>query len=434
MMNTTDVIAVQRMDSISDDERERIIRRSGANDADVVSSARPIIEDVRREGDSAVRRYTEQHDGVHLESLVVTEEEFEEAEAQVEEPVKAALRVAYSNIMRFHQSQLQPQPVVENGAGVRVWREWRSVERVGLYIPGGSTMYPSSVLMNAVPARVAGCTQVAISTPPGRDGKIPAPALVAARQAGISTVYKVGGAQAIAALAYGTESIQRVYKVFGAGNAYVTAAKMLVFGDVDIDLPAGPSEILIIADDSTDPTALAWDLMAQSEHRHDSASVLVTDSQRLAGSVAAELDRLVPTVASSDKIIASFRAYGAILVTDTIEQAAAFANEYAPEHLQIATRDPHDVLGLINNAGSVFLGPFTPVPCGDYATGSNHVLPTGGNARTFGPLSVEAFGRWLQVQQLSREGLERIASTVTTLATVERLPAHSETVKVRLDS
>lgn len=430
-MNPESAIRVSRLAELSEEERRSLLQRAGTLSDEVVPAVRTIIDAVRQRGDAALMEYTERFDGVRLDQLEVQPEEYDRAMDRVGTEVIDALSLALENIRAFHASQLQPQPVVEPRPGLRLWRAWRPIQRIGVYVPGGKAVYPSSVLMNAVPAAVAGCPEVIVCAPPSRDGSVPAATLAAARLAGVSRFFKVGGVQAIAAMAYGTESVPRAYKLFGAGNAYVTAAKMLVFGDADIDMPAGPSEMVAIADDSADPALLAADILAQAEHGADSASLLVTTAAELAEQVAREVALQMEGLPLRQRIRQSLDAYGRILLVDSIEQAVDFTNEYAPEHVEIVTRNPDSVLAGVSNAGSIFLGSYSPVACGDYATGGNHVLPTGGHARTFGPLSVEAFGRWVQVQALTREGLESIRDAVVTIGEAEGLKAHADSVALR---
>lgn len=410
-----------------------MLNRAGTLPDQVVPTVREIIAGVRERGDEALVEYTRRFDGVSLERLDVSSEEYEDALRAVDPGVLRALQAAMDNIERFHRTHLQSQPVTETQAGVRVWREWRPIERVGVYVPGGRTLYPSSVLMNAVAARVAGCAEVIVCSPPDRDGLIPAPTLAAANLAGVHRFFKLGGAQAIAAMAYGTESVPRALKLYGAGNSYVTAAKLLVFGDTDIDAPAGPSEILILADEVQDASLLAADLIAQAEHAPDSAAVLITPSVELAESVANEVGRQLQSLPLRERASEALRSFGRILLVDSLEDGIAFSNEYAPEHLEIATAAPEQVLQAISNAGSVFLGAYSPVAGGDYATGTNHVLPTGGAAKTFGPLSVESFGRWMQVQSVSREGLLGLRETVVALAEAEGLYGHARSIDIRFE-
>ncbi len=399
----------------------------------VLPAVREIVRGVRERGDEALLEYTHRFDGVHLERLEVGPDEYEDAIRAVEPGVLSALQVAMDNIQTFHEAQLQPQPVVETRPGVRVWREWRPIDRVGVYVPGGGAVYPSSVLMNAMPARVAGCPEIIACSPPNEYGQIPPETLAAASMAGVTRFFKLGGAQAVAAMAYGTQTVPRCLKLYGAGSIWVTAAKLEVFGDADIDAPAGPSEILIVADETPDPSMLAADLLAQSEHGPDSASVLVTTSVELGEAVAAEVGRQLQELPLRERTAEALRKYGRILLVDTLHEAVEFANEYAPEHLEVATEEPASLLPLIRNAGSIFLGTHAPVASGDYATGANHVLPTGGAAKTFGPLSVESFGRWVQVQSVSREGLMGLREALVALAEAEGLDGHARSVDMRFE-
>ena len=432
-MEGTQPIAIDRLSGLDPEGRERLLRRAGVAPEGVLPAVREIVEGVRERGDEALLEYTHRFDGVRLERLEVRPEEFEDALRVVDPGVLRALEAALDNIERFHRAHLQPQPVVETRPGVRVWREWRPIERVGLYVPGGRAVYPSSVLMNAVPARVAGCEEIIACSPPDAWGRVPAPTLAAASLAGVTRLFKLGGAQAIAAMAYGTESVPRAWKLFGAGSVWVTAAKMAVFPDADVDAPAGPSEILIVADETADPAPLAADLLAQSEHGADSAGVLVTPSVELAEAVAVEVGRQLEELPLRERAGEALRRHGRILLVDTLREAVEFSNEYAPEHLEIATEEPERLLPLVLNAGSVFLGQWAPVAGGDYATGANHVLPTGGTARTFAPLSTESFGRWVQVQHVTREGLLSLRETVVALAEAEGLEGHARSVDVRFE-
>jgi histidinol dehydrogenase len=392
-----------------------------------------ILADVRARGDTAVLECAARYD-VAPASLRVPADEIAAALAAADPAYLAALRQACANIETFHRAQLGhllAEPPVETAPGVCVWRVWRPLARVGVYVPGGGALYPSCLLMSAIPARVAGCAAVAVCTPPDADGHVPAPVLAAAALAGVHEVYAVGGAQAIGALAYGTATIPAVDKICGPGGSYVAAAKALVAGEVATDLPAGPSEVLVLADGTADPAWVAADLLAQAEHGPESACVLVTNSATLAERVRAELRRQLPALATAPVIRASLRRNGALLVAATLPAAVAFANDYAAEHLEIQTADPEAVLDGIQHAGAVFLGGWSPVPAGDYASGGNHTLPTARYARGFGPLAVEAFGRRMQVQRLGREGLDGLAASITTLAAAEGLPAHAAAARIR---
>ena len=426
-------IGIDRLDALDPEDRRRLLARSSAQLDEAAPVVREIAEDVRARGDAALLEWTEKLDGVRLSHLEVSPGEYEDAIRAVSPELLAAIELAIDNLQRFHGAQLQPRPapVVQTRPGIRLWREWRPIERVGAYVPGGRAIYPSVALMNVVPAIVAGCDEIVICSPPGRDGLIPPSILVAAQLAGATRCFKLGGAVAIAAMAYGTETVPACLKLFGVGNAYVTAAKLLVRGEVDIDLPAGPSEILVIADASANPAWVAADLLAQSEHGADSASVLVTPSAELAERVAAEMARQIRSLPLGERIGEALAEYGRLLVVDSLGEAVEFANEYAPEHLEVMTEAPEALLSRVLNVGSVFLGPYSPNAAGDYATGANHVHPTGGKARTYGPLSVEAFGRWIQVQQLTREGLGEIREAVETLAHAEGLQGHARSVELR---
>ncbi len=412
---------------------ERLLRRSRQQMESILPSVRAVMDDVRARGDAALRDYTLRFDHVQLDALEVSPEEIAQAPAQIAPELLTALKEAAANIRTFHERQLQRESKVDTQPGVTVWRVWRPIERVGLYIPGGKATYPSSVLMSALPARIAGCREIILCSPPRPDGTLSPALLAAAELAGVQCIFKLGGVQAIAAMTYGTESVPRVFKIFGAGSAYVAAAKLAAFGEVDIDLPAGPSEVLILADETANPRFVAADLLAQAEHAEDSACLLVTTSRALAEQVAAEVERLTEPLETRDKIRASLERFGALLLVENLEEGAAFVNSYAPEHLEIITADDHRVLGSIQNAGSIFLGNWSPEPAGDYASGSNHTLPTGGYARMFSPLSVESYGRKVQVQELTRDGLARLRSTVETLALAEGLPAHRQSISIRFE-
>jgi histidinol dehydrogenase len=424
---------IARLAELSQEDRERLMRRSRQQMDAILPSVRAVMDDVRARGDDALHDYTLRFDHVQLDALEVAPEEIEQAPAQVAPELLMALKQAVANIRTFHERHLQREGKVETQPGVTVWRVWRPIERVGLYIPGGKATYPSSVLMSALPARIAGCRDIILCSPPRADGSLSPALLAAASLAGVQRIFKLGGVQAIAAMAYGTQSVPRVYKIFGAGSAYVAAAKLLAFGEVDIDLPAGPSEVLVLADENANPRFVAADLLAQAEHAEDSACLLVTTSHALAEQVAAEVERLTEPLETRDKIRASLERFGALLLVESLEEGAAFVNSYAPEHLEIITSDDHGILGSIQNAGSIFLGNWSPEPAGDYASGSNHTLPTGGYARMFSPLSVESFGRKVQVQELTRDGLALLRGTVETLATAEGLPAHRQSISVRFE-
>ena len=425
-------LAVERLDELTKQRRDAILRRGRDRVGSLGSVVRPILDDVRERGDAALLEYAERFDGARPAALRVPSDEITRALAEATPAYQAALRQAAGAIETFHHAQRTPdERPVETTPGVCVWRVWRPIERVGVYVPGGMARYPSCLLMAAIPARVAGCREVVICTPAGRDGRVPAETLAAAALAGVDEVYAIGGAQAIAALAYGTESIRAVDKIYGAGGAYVAEAKALVSAEVAIDLPAGPSEILIVADETARPDWLAADLLAQAEHGPESACVLVTPDAPLATATLAALRDQLATLPTRDVIRASLERNGALLIAPDMDAALAFANEYAAEHLELVMDEAEAALDRITHAGSVFLGAWAPVAAGDYATGGNHTLPTGAAARAYGPLSVESFGRQMQAQRLVPDGLGRIATTVRTLATAEGLPAHAASIAIR---
>lgn len=399
---------------------------------EIMLSVRSIMRKVQREGDAALRRYTKRFDGVRLDQFHVSPEEIARAERQLAPEVREALEQEIRAVRAFHEAQVRQPECVQTWPGVTAWREWRPIERVGLYVPGGRAPLASSVVMLGVPAAIAGCREIVLCTPPGPDGTIPAPTLVAARLVGIHRVFKLGGAQAIAAMAYGTESVPRVDKLFGAGNPYVTAAKLLAFPECNLDVPAGPSELLVVAEEGAEPAWIAADLLSNCEHGPDSPCCVVTTSPELARMIAFEVDRQLTSLPRQDVARLALERWGLIVVTDSLEKASALADRYAPEHLEIMTARPREILARITNAGSVFLGPYAPNAAGDFATGTNHVLPTARYARTFGPVSVESFGRMVQCQELSREGLAQTQATIDRMARAEGLEGHARAVDIRL--
>ena len=394
---------------------------------------REILAEVKQRGDRALFELTKRFDGVSLTSLTVPAGEIKAAYGAVDQKLMGALKIAKTNIEKFHRRHVKKrEKPVETTKGVRVWREFRPIERVGLYIPGGKAVYPSTVLMLAAPARIAGCRDVIMCTPACEDGRCHPAVLVAADLCGVKEIFKIGGAQAIAAMAYGTETVPQVYKIFGPGNAYVTTAKMLVYGLVDIDMPAGPSEVLVIADESARPDWIAADLLAQLEHGEDSQAILITTSTRLAERTAQEMRTQMERSSRQDILKRSIENCVA-LVVGSADEACTIANGFGPEHLEIMTRDDTSVLSKITNAGSVFLGKYTAEPLGDYATGANHTLPTSGFSRMFSPLSTESFGKMIQVQKVTREGCRNLRKTVETLAKSEGLDAHRAAVSMRFE-
>lgn len=409
----------------------KTVRRAQKKSTVVESTVRTIIAKVRRGGDTALFDLTRQYDGAELRTLLVSKGEIKEAYASESPAVIRALKRAKRNIEKFHsQSLKRKEPAIETEKGVSVWREFRAIERVGLYIPGGKAAYPSTVLMLGVPARVAGCKEVILCVPPDARGEVPGAVLVAADLCGISKIYKVGGAQAVAAMAYGTETIPKVSKIFGPGNQYVTTAKLLVYGEADIDMPAGPSEVLVFADASANPAWVAADLLSQLEHGEDSQAILVTLSKPFAGKVLKEMDTQLTGLKRKFIIRQSLKKSFAI-VADSFDTAISFINEYAPEHLELVLKDEQKALKAVNSAGSIFLGPYASEPLGDYATGANHTLPTSGYAKMFSALSAESFGKKIQVQKVSEQGMRNLKDTVEILAEREGLDAHKNAVSIR---
>lgn len=413
-------------------ERNKLLERSKIDAESVINVVSDIINNVKQNGDNALKVYTEKFDNVKLEKFQVSRDEIKRSYAHVDKNVVEALKKAAKNIKKFHKAQIPEEWFKEVDRGINAGQIIRPFEIIGCYIPGGRAVYPSSVLMTIIPAKIAGVKKIICCTPPMPDGSINDMVLVAADIAGADEIYKVGGAQAIAAMAYGTESIPKVDKIVGPGNIFVTAAKKLVYGDVDIDFPAGPSEVLIIADNTGNAEYIAFDMLAQAEHDPDAASVLVTDSSELAHQVNEIILANIKYMQRSKIIEESLKKYGKIIVTDSINDAVEFSNDYAPEHLIIMTEDPENVLININNAGSIFLGELTPVAAGDYGSGTNHVLPTSKNARMYSGLSTESFLKKPTVQKLSKEGVENLKDVVVTLAEYEGLYAHAESFKKRI--
>lgn len=422
---------------LSKKDYQRIVKRSFGTNGTIMPKVQLIINGIKNRGDAVIlEKYQNRFGKNNYQSVVVTKKEVEQAYKEIGRSVIIALKQMMKNITAVHKAQLprKTDTVVNSEKGIRIWREWRPIEKVGLYIPGGKAIYPSSVLMSTIPAQIAGCREIVMCSPPGIDGKLPAATVVAADLLGLTNIYKVGGAEAVAAMAYGTQSIPKVYKIFGAGNSYVTAAKMLVFGQVAIDMPAGPSEIFIIADETANPTYIAADLLADGEHGEDSACVLITTSKVIAEKTVLEIDKQLKLLPTANRAREALKQYGLLAVVDTLDEATNFTNDYAPEHLEIMVKKPESVMKKIKNAGSVFLGDWTTKSSGDYATGTNHVLPTGGMARMYPPLGVEAFGKWMQVQKCTKEGLRSIKNTIETIAQVEQLPAHKNATTIRFQN
>lgn len=411
---------------------DELLKRPVLDTENLFGTVRGILNRVRAEGDRAVLACEAQFDHVELTSLVVTEAEMDEAETLVSEELKEAIRMARQNIETFHAAQRFTGVSVQTQPGVTCWQKAVPIEKVGLYIPGGTAPLFSTVLMLAVPARIAGCREIVLCTPPGRDGKVHPAVLFAARVAGVHKIFKAGGVQAIGAMAYGTESVPKVYKIFGPGNQYVTAAKQLVgLRDVAIDMPAGPSEVEVLADDSADAAFVAADLLSQAEHGVDSQALLITTSARLQQEVKDEVERQLARLPRKD-IAARSLANSKLIVVPSMDAAIELTNAYAPEHLIIETENYMEVAARVVNAGSVFLGHLTPESAGDYASGTNHTLPTNGYAKAYSGVSLDSFIRKITFQEIKPEGLRIIGPAIETMAANESLDAHKNAVTIRL--
>ncbi|MBE6737555.1 MAG: histidinol dehydrogenase [Ruminococcaceae bacterium] len=423
------MIKIMKYGEISKDE---IFARQEAT-MDVSSIVSDIIEDVKENGDKAVLAYNLKFDGAELESLEVSEEEINEAFESVEDKFLDILRNAAANIRAFHQKQVRTSFIMNEKAGVVTGQKITPIEKVGLYVPGGTAAYPSTVLMDSIPAKIAGCKTIVMVTPPSKNGKVNPVILAAAKIAGVDKIYKVGGAQAVAALAFGTESIPKVDKIVGPGNAFVAEAKKQVFGMVSIDMIAGPSEILVIADSKSNPAHVAADLLSQAEHDKLASAVLVTDSEELAKKVSDELERQIPLLLRSEIARTSIDNNGKIIIADNIRDVIAISNEIAPEHLEIMVDNPFDYLDAIENAGSVFMGRHCPEALGDYYAGANHTLPTSGTARFSSPLSVDDFIKKIQYTYYTEDALKKIGDEVAFFAEKEGLTAHARSVTIRTE-
>ncbi len=411
----------------------QIVERPSMDTAAVMERVRPILLQVKEEGDAALKELTLKFDGSAPENWAITADEITAAGSLITGELKEAIKQAASNIATFHQKQMVKEEMVETMPGITCWRRWVGIEKVGLYIPGGTAPLFSTLLMLAIPARIAGCKQIILCTPPSRDGSIHPAILYAAKVAGVTDIFKVGGAQAIAAMAYGTETIPKVYKIFGPGNQYVTAAKQMVQLDgLAIDMPAGPSEVCVWADASANPAYVASDLLSQAEHGVDSQVLLVASDESIVEKVQEQLDfqlAALPRMVMAAAALQNSRA----VVIENEEDALALVNEYAAEHLIISREDAVAMSEKVINAGSIFIGNYSPESVGDYASGTNHTLPTNGYARAYSGVSVDSFVKKITVQQLSEDGLQKIASTVTEMAMAEGLQAHARAVTIRLD-
>lgn len=412
---------------------KELLKRSALHTEDLRETVCKILGEIRAEGDRAVIRFEEQFDKVKLDSLEVTEKEFEEAEKAVDVKLKEAIMLALNNIRTFHAAQKFEGKKVETLPGVTCWQKAVAIEKVGLYVPGGTAPLFSTVLMLATPAQIAGCKEIILCTPPDREGKIHPAILYAARAAGVKRVFKAGGVQAIGAMAYGTDSIPKVYKIFGPGNQYVTIAKQQVaLRDVAIDMLAGPSEVAVLADDTANPVFVASDLLSQAEHGADSQAILITTSETLIDEVAAEVDRQLaelPRKALAEKSLQSSK----LILVKEMQEAVDMINEYAPEHLIIETKNYMDIADQVVNAGSVFLGSYSPESAGDYASGTNHTLPTNGYAKAYSGVSLDSFIRKITFQEITRDGIAALGPAIQVMAANEHLDAHKNAVTVRLN-
>lgn len=409
-----------------------LVKRPALDVTTLFDTVRAVLNEVRSEGDAAVKRYEEKFDKVTLSGLQVSEEEIKEARELVSEDLKQAIRTAKANIEKFHASQRFTGQKVETTSGVTCWQKAVAIEKVGLYIPGGTAPLFSTVLMLAVPAHIAGCKEIVLCTPPNREGKVHPAILFAAETAGVSKIFKAGGIQAIAAMAYGTESVPKVYKIFGPGNQYVTAAKQLVsLKDVAIDMPAGPSEVEVIADGTANPDFIAADFLSQAEHGADSQAMLVTSAESIVSPVVDAIQQQLSELSRKD-ITAKALEHSRIIVLKDEQEVIAFTNMYAPEHLIIQTENYAHIAEQIENAGSVFMGPYTPESAGDYASGTNHTLPTNGYAKAYSGVNLDSFIKKITFQEITAEGIKNLGGTIQTMAGNEQLDAHRNAVTIRL--
>lgn len=412
---------------------ELLKKRAQDSDKNVIPAVSEIIENVRNNGDSAVRDYTIKFDGKAPEKNEITADEIDSLISQCDADYLKTIKKAAANIADFHKRQLQQSWLTTKNNGVIMGQRIRGLKRVGIYVPGGTAAYPSSVLMNAIPAKIAGVEEIVMCTPPMKDGNPNPNIIAAAKEAGVDRIFLIGGAQAVAALAYGTETVPKVDKIVGPGNIFVATAKKLLYGTVDIDMIAGPSEILIVADSTANPKFLAADLMSQAEHDKLASAILLTDSAEIAEKTKLELEKQMETLSRKEIINSSINDFGAIIVCSNMNQAVEFANELAPEHLEVCCQNPMEYIGKLDNAGSVFLGNYSPEPLGDYFAGPNHVLPTSGTARFFSPLSVDSFIKKSSFIYYTEDALRADAEDVIRFADTEGLTAHANSIKVRFD-
>lgn len=412
---------------------ENLKKRAGETDSKIVDAVTNIINSVKNEGDTAVKEFTAKFDGSVPEKMIITKDELQQYIDLVDEDFKNAIINACKNIQDFHQRQAQQSWMTTKPNGVIMGQRVRGLKRVGIYVPGGTAAYPSSVLMNAIPAKIAGVEEIIMVTPPSKNGTPNPDIMAAAAIAGVDKVFLVGGAQAVAALAYGTESIPKVDKIVGPGNIFVATAKKLLYGVVDIDMVAGPSEILVVADNSAKPSFLAADLMSQAEHDKLASAILLTTSADIAQQTAEEIEKQMKMLERKEIIEESLNNFGEIIVCEDLKQAIEFANELAPEHLELCIKEPLKYIGMLDNAGSVFLGNYSPEPLGDYYAGPNHVLPTSGTARFFSPLSVDSFIKKSSFIYYTEDELRKAKDDIIKLADTEGLTAHANSIKVRFE-
>ncbi len=420
--------------NMADAKKEDILTRDINTKSGVEDIVSDIIDNVRKNGDKALKEYSLKFDKADVDSLVVTQKEIDEAYNSEDPEYIATLEKARDNIHHFHSHQVRNNFIINDKDGVILGQKITPIEKVGLYVPGGTARYPSSVLMNAIPAKIAGVKEIVMVTPPDENGNIPSPILAAAKVAGVDKIFKTGGAQAVAALAYGTESVTKVDKVVGPGNVFVATAKRMLYGIVDIDMIAGPSEILVLADGTCNPVFVAADLLSQAEHDKLASAVLITDSAELAEKVSAELEKQIPELPRHEIARTSIDTNGKIIIANNMREAVEISNEIAPEHLEVCVENPFELLNLITNAGSIFLGKNVPESLGDYLAGPNHTLPTSGTARFSSPLSVDDFIKKSSFIYFSEDALNEVGNDVVRFATKEGLHAHAKAVSKRLEN
>lgn len=423
---------IQIIENPSRDQWRNLLTRPVSDASSLYDNVTNILSRVKSEGDKAVYEFEEKFDKVKLSNLKVTDSEIQASETKVTEDLKQAIRIAKYNIAKFHSEQQLVSKKIETTQGVHCWQKSVGIEKVGLYIPGGSAPLFSTVLMLAVPAKIAGCKDIILCTPPNKEGKVHPAILFAAKEAGVNHIYKIGGVQAIAAMSYGTESVPKVYKIFGPGNQYVMAAKQLVsMKDVSIDMPAGPSEVLVIADETATPSFVAADLLSQAEHGADSQVILVSTDKKLIEDVDKEIKKQLKQL-SRESIAEQALTHSKAILVGSIDEAIELSNEYAPEHLIVETKDYEYIASRITNAGSVFLGHYTPESAGDYASGTNHTLPTNGYAKAYSGVNLDSFVKKITFQEISKEGLNNLGKTIEIMAENEELTAHKNAVTLRL--